>query len=59
MGCRRRLRGVALLTYGGVDTTGEVLDPVDLITGPGNIYVTAAKRLCRGVVGIDSGSRAH
>ena len=47
-------QGVALLTYGGVDTTGEVLDPVDLITGPGNIYVTAAKRLCRGVVGIDS-----
>lgn len=46
-------QGVALLTYGGVDTTGEVLDPVDLITGPGNIYVTAAKRLCRGVVGID------
>ncbi|HMS75262.1 histidinol dehydrogenase [Gordonia sp. (in: high G+C Gram-positive bacteria)] len=47
-------QGVALLTYGGVDTTGEVLAPVDLIPGPGNIYVTAAKRLCRGVVGIDS-----
>ncbi|MFZ2239550.1 MAG: histidinol dehydrogenase [Gordonia amarae] len=47
-------QGVALLTYGGIDTTDEVLDPVDLITGPGNIYVTAAKRLCRGVVGIDS-----
>jgi len=28
--------------------------PVDLVTGPGNIYVTAAKRLLRGVVGIDS-----
>ncbi len=27
--------------------------PVDLITGPGNIWVTAAKRLLRGVVGID------
>ncbi|MGL4305162.1 MAG: histidinol dehydrogenase, partial [Mycobacteriaceae bacterium] len=24
------------------------------ITGPGNIYVTAAKRLCRGLVGIDA-----
>lgn len=47
-------QGVALLTYGGEDTDGTVLDPVDLITGPGNIYVTAAKRLCRGVVGIDS-----
>ncbi|AZG43760.1 histidinol dehydrogenase [Gordonia insulae] len=49
-------QGVALLTYGGVDLdeAATVLDPVDLITGPGNIYVTAAKRLCRGVVGIDS-----
>jgi histidinol dehydrogenase len=28
--------------------------PVDLITGPGNIWVTAAKRLLRGVVGIDA-----
>ncbi len=30
------------------------LEPVDLITGPGNIYVAAAKRLLRGQVGIDS-----
>lgn len=30
------------------------LDPVVLITGPGNNYVTAAKRALRGVVGIDS-----
>lgn len=27
---------------------------VDMVTGPGNIYVAAAKRLLRGVVGIDS-----
>lgn len=27
---------------------------VDMVTGPGNIYVVAAKRLLRGVVGIDS-----
>ena len=47
-------QGVALLAYGGSDTDGAELDPVDLITGPGNIYVTAAKRLVRGVVGIDS-----
>ncbi|MET8779867.1 histidinol dehydrogenase [Nocardia sp. NPDC004654] len=47
-------QGVALLTYGGVDTDGAELEPVDLITGPGNIYVTAAKRLCRGLVGIDA-----
>ena len=29
-------------------------EPVDLITGPGNVYVTAAKRLLRGAVGIDA-----
>ena len=28
--------------------------PVDLVTGPGNIYAVAAKRLLKGVVGIDS-----
>ena len=33
---------------------GAELAPVDMITGPGNIYVTAAKRLCRSVVGIDA-----
>ncbi|MCW4459416.1 histidinol dehydrogenase [Microbacterium sp. MPKO10] len=30
------------------------LAPVDVVTGPGNIYVAAAKRLVRGQVGIDS-----
>ena len=30
------------------------LDPVDVITGPGKVYVAAAKRLVRGVCGIDS-----
>lgn len=30
------------------------LAPVNVITGPGNIYVAAAKRAVRGVVGIDS-----
>ncbi|WP_241386230.1 histidinol dehydrogenase [Rhodococcus sp. CH91] len=47
-------QGVALLSYGGTDTDGSELAPVDMITGPGNIYVTAAKRLCRAVVGIDA-----
>ncbi|AOW92803.1 histidinol dehydrogenase [Rhodococcus sp. WMMA185] len=47
-------QAVALLAYGGTDTEGGDLAPVDLITGPGNIYVTAAKRLCRGLVGIDA-----
>lgn len=29
-------------------------EPVDLVTGPGNIFVAAAKRLLRGEIGIDS-----
>jgi histidinol dehydrogenase len=47
-------QAVALMAYGGVDTDGAELSPVDMITGPGNIYVTAAKRLCRSRVGIDA-----
>ena len=47
-------QAVALLAYGGIDTDGGDLAPVDMITGPGNIYVTAAKRICRSQVGIDS-----
>lgn len=45
-------QAVALLAYGS--SAGEELAPVDMITGPGNIYVTAAKRLCRSQVGIDA-----
>lgn len=30
------------------------LEPVNLVTGPGNIYVAAAKRALRGTIGIDS-----
>ena len=51
-------QAIALLALGGTDAVmidGQIeLAPVDLITGPGNIYVTAAKRLLRGMVGIDS-----
>jgi histidinol dehydrogenase len=47
-------QAVALLAYGGTDTDGSVLEPVDLVTGPGNVYLTAAKRLLRGLVGIDA-----
>jgi histidinol dehydrogenase len=47
-------QAVALLAYGGTDTDGMALSPVDMITGPGNIYVTAAKRFCRSRVGIDT-----
>ncbi len=32
----------------------ETCEPVQLVTGPGNIYVVAAKRHLRGVIGIDS-----
>ncbi|QFZ22543.1 histidinol dehydrogenase [Saccharothrix syringae] len=45
---------VALLAYGGTDTDGSPLEPADVVTGPGNIYLTAAKRLLRGLIGIDS-----
>ncbi len=51
-------QAVALLAYGDAGasaaTGNTALEPVDLITGPGNIYVTAAKRLVRGLVGIDA-----
>jgi histidinol dehydrogenase len=47
-------QAVALLAYGGTDTDGADLEPVDIVTGPGNIYLTAAKRLLRGLIGIDS-----
>jgi histidinol dehydrogenase len=47
-------QAIALMAYGGTDIDGAELAPVDLITGPGNIYVTAAKRLCRSRVGIDA-----
>ncbi|HEV7450029.1 MAG TPA: histidinol dehydrogenase [Pseudonocardiaceae bacterium] len=47
-------QAVALLGYGGTDTDGAPLDPVDMVTGPGNIYVTAAKRALRGMIGIDA-----
>ena len=41
--------GVAALAYGA-----GPIRPVDKIVGPGNAYVTAAKRRLYGVVGIDS-----
>jgi histidinol dehydrogenase len=47
-------QAVALLAFGGTDTDQAELAPVDMITGPGNIYVTAAKRICRSQVGIDA-----
>lgn len=42
-------QAIALLAYGADGT-----DPVDVITGPGNVYVAAAKRLVQGRCAIDS-----
>jgi histidinol dehydrogenase len=44
-------QAIALAAHG--DDALEI-EPVDVITGPGNVYVAAAKRLVRGVVGIDA-----
>jgi histidinol dehydrogenase len=44
-------QAVALAAYGDLALG---IEPVDVITGPGNVYVAAAKRLVRGVVGIDA-----
>lgn len=43
-------QAVAMFAY-GVD---GVCENVDMVTGPGNIYVAAAKRALRGIIGIDS-----
>jgi histidinol dehydrogenase len=44
-------QAIALAAYGD---QGLGITAVDVITGPGNVYVAAAKRLVRGVVGIDA-----
>ncbi len=41
-------QALAMFAYGTEDCA-----PADVITGPGNVYVAAAKRLLRGVVGTD------
>ncbi len=41
-------QALAMFAYGTDDCA-----PVDVITGPGNVYVAAAKRVLRGVVGTD------
>ena len=43
-------QAVALFAYG----MDGVCEKTDMVTGPGNIYVAAAKRALRGVIGIDS-----
>jgi histidinol dehydrogenase len=48
-------QAVAMFAYGAKEDDGSVVcDPVNLVTGPGNIYVVAAKRLLKGLIGIDS-----
>jgi histidinol dehydrogenase len=42
-------QAIALFGYGTEESAS-----VDLVTGPGNIWVTAAKRLLRGIVGTDT-----
>lgn len=41
---------------GSEDAEGALpaIEPVDVVTGPGNIFVATAKRLVKGVVGIDA-----
>ena len=47
-------QAIAMFAYGSTAAGGEEIEPVDVVTGPGNIYVAAAKRVVKGVVGIDS-----
>ena len=47
-------QAVAMLAYGATLQDGSIVAPVSMVTGPGNIYVTAAKRLLKGLIGIDS-----
>jgi histidinol dehydrogenase len=42
-------QAIAMFGYGAGSC-----EPVDMVTGPGNVYTTAAKRLLRGLIGIDS-----
>ncbi|WP_410468548.1 histidinol dehydrogenase [Arthrobacter sp. A2-55] len=52
-------QAIAAFAYGipaetsAADNAGS-LEPVDVVTGPGNIFVATAKRLVKGVVGIDA-----
>ena len=46
-------QAVAMFAYGAGQGVTRCA-PVDLVTGPGNIYVAAAKRLLKGRIGIDA-----
>jgi histidinol dehydrogenase len=54
-------QAIAMLAYGIdlPDAEGPAgapgrCEPVDMVTGPGNVWVTAAKRVLKGQIGIDS-----
>jgi histidinol dehydrogenase len=56
-------QAVAMFAYGFADDDPDhaevdgrqvVCEPVSLVTGPGNIWVVAAKRLLKGLIGIDA-----
>ncbi|GEB56774.1 histidinol dehydrogenase [Streptomyces gardneri] len=51
-------QAIAMFAYGTLGTTATDAEPgcapVNLVTGPGNIYVAAAKRLLKGRIGIDA-----
>ena len=48
-------QAIAAFAYGiPAGETGPALAPVDVVTGPGNVFVATAKRLVKGVVGIDA-----
>ncbi|QGN57045.1 histidinol dehydrogenase [Nostocoides sp. HKS02] len=51
-------QAVAAFAFGfeddGDNDGATVCEPVSLVTGPGNIYVAAAKRYLKGVIGIDA-----
>ena len=48
-------QAVAAFAYGvPANGHGPALEPVDVVTGPGNVFVATAKRLVKSVVGIDA-----
>jgi histidinol dehydrogenase len=55
-------QAIAMFAYGANEPAADgtlnagvvVCEPVTMVTGPGNIYVAAAKRLLKGVIGIDA-----
>ncbi|MGL3804936.1 histidinol dehydrogenase [Paeniglutamicibacter sp. R2-26] len=51
-------QAIAAFAYGVPVAEGEdvalAIEPVDVVTGPGNLFVATAKRLVKGVVGIDA-----